>query len=396
MPRSETTGERANGQILLQAHRVRRTASRQDIASCGCGGQEYLYRPRELLVALEDLPPVEEEIVRWKPERRETIEELRVMRFMMPPQVDIPVLVSRLRAHLGGRMPRLGPNHVLTGEPIYHGGPAGFPRAAAAGPDFADGAGKETSVAVLDTGFSKGIHSWLDAHCRDTAADAEQLNVLPADGLLDDEAGHGTFIAGIVLGRAPDATVDIAKVLDSEGYGDEVQIARTILRFARDDVINLSLGGYSHGDVPPLALVEAVSHVAPGSVIVAAAGNNCSDRLMWPAALKRVIAVGALDGNGMRAPFSNYGWWVDACARGVDVLSTFVDFAETAAPSGGRAPQSFNGWATWSGTSFAAPKVAGEIAAVKAQEGLASARDAAAKLLASPNRLPDLGVVLNL
>ena len=127
--RSETTGERAKGHILLQAHRIRRMASRRDIAGCDCGGQGYLYRPQELLVALEDLPLVEEEIVRLKPERREAIEELRVIRFVMPPQVDIPALVSRLRAHLGGRMPRVGPNHVLTGEPVYHGGPAGFPRA---------------------------------------------------------------------------------------------------------------------------------------------------------------------------------------------------------------------------------------------------------------------------
>jgi subtilisin family serine protease len=114
--------------------------------------------------------------------------------------------------------------------------------------------------------------------------------------------------------------------------------------------------------------------------------------------LKSVIAVGALDKTGkQRAPFSNYGWWVDCCTPAVDVLSSFVAFDESAAPAlAGRTPQSFEGWATWSGTSFAAPKVAGEIVALKATKNLPTARAAADKLLAAPKWLPDLGVVLDL
>ena len=65
-------------------------------------------------------------------------------------------------------------------------------------------------------------------------------------------------------------------------------------------------------------------------------------------------------------------------------------------PRAGRTPQSFKGWATWSGTSFAAPKVAGEIAAIKTTKKLPSARAAAETLLARAKWLPDLGVVLNL
>ena len=160
-------------------------------------------------------------------------------------------------------MPRVGPNHVLAGEPIYQGGPAGTAVASRTGVEFKAGAGDRTRVAVLDTGFSKGIHKWLDARCGATPADAEELNVQPADGWLDDEAGHGTFIAGVVLQRAPSARVDIAKVLDSEGYGDELGVARAIVRSAKADVVNLSLGGYSHGDAPPLSLVQALRHVSP-------------------------------------------------------------------------------------------------------------------------------------
>jgi subtilisin family serine protease len=383
-------------QTTLQGRRMGRMAERKDIAVNRSTGQEYLYRPQELLVAAEDLPLVKDEIARAKPERREPIEHLGIVRFVLPPSIDIPALVTRLRA-AQGRVPRVGPNHVLAGEPYYQGGPAGLPKASRTTVEFRAGAGARTRVAVLDTGIAHGLHKWLDSRCGGAAADAEELNVLPADGWLDDEAGHGTFIAGVVLQRAPSATVDVAKVLDSEGYGDEIGVARAIVRFAKDDVINLSLGGYSHGDEPPLGLVQAVRRVNPDSAVVAAAGNNSSTRLMWPAALTRVIAVGALDRAAKaRAPFSNHGWWVDSSAPGVDVLSSFVEFQEAGPAQPGRTPQTFKRWATWSGTSFAAPKVAGEIAALKTTARLPSARAAAQQLLATPSWLPDLGVLLKL
>jgi subtilisin family serine protease len=380
----------------LLGRRMIRAGERKDIAVSRSAGQEYLYRPQELLVAADDLPLVREEIAKQQPERQEQLKQLRLVRFVFPPTVDIPGLVSRLRTTQGGRVPRVGPNHVLTGEPLYQGGPADSPKASRSSVEFAAGAGARTRVAVIDTGITHGLHKWLDTRCGGTATDAEELDVLPGDGWLDDEAGHGTFIAGVVLQRAPSANVDIAKVLDSEGYGDEVGVARAIIRFAKDDVLNLSLGGYSHDNVPPVALVEAVRHVGPNSVVVAAAGNNSSPRPMWPAALKRVIAVGALDRAGkLPASFSNRGWWVDCCTPAVDVLSSFLEFSESGGDAG-RTPQAFKGWATWSGTSFAAPKVAGEIVAVKTRDGLPSAAAAAQKLLAGPKWLPDLGVVLAL
>jgi subtilisin family serine protease len=389
--------EGARSHNALQGRRVTRIGERKDISVNRADGQEYLYRPGELLVAAEDVSLVRDEIARAKPERREQLDRLRTVRFVLPRSVDIPALVTRLRATQGPRIPRVGPNHVVCGEPYYQGGPAGFPLASRSSLAFEPGKGERTRVAVIDTGVSRRIHKWLDTRCKAAAADVEELNVQPADGWLDDEAGHGTFVSGIVLQRAPSTTVDIAKVLDSEGYGDEVGVAGAIVRFAKDDVLNLSLGGYSHGDVPPLGLVEALRRVAPGSVVVAAAGNNGSSRPMWPAALKRVIAVGALDRAGkQRAPFSNYGWWVDCCTKGVDVLSSFVAFTETGGGSPARAAQTFKGWATWSGTSFAAPKVAGEIAALKASKNLVSAQVAAQQLLAAPKWLPDLGVVLEL
>ena len=93
---------------------------------------------------------------------------------------------------------------------------------------------------------------------------------------------------------------------------------------------------------------------------VAAAGNQATCRPYFPAALPDVVGVGALAADG-KAWFTNFGGWVDACAPGVDVVSTFFnDFDES--PRRRSSPRQYRGWARWSGTSFSAPKVAAAIA----------------------------------
>jgi subtilisin family serine protease len=103
---------------------------------------------------------------------------------------------------------------------------------------------------------------------------------------------------------------------------------------------------------PYVALAFAVCILAA----VVAAGTFGSNRPFYPAALKNCIAVGALESDGeRRAEFSNHGWWVDACAVTQNVAGPFLT---DTMPDG----QTFDGFATWSGTSFAAPRVAGAIA----------------------------------
>jgi subtilisin family serine protease len=127
-------------------------------------------------------------------------------------------------------------------------------------------------------------------------------------------------------------------------------------------------------------------------VVVACAGNTASDRPFWPAALKQVIAVAALDGAD-RAWFSNYGWWVDACTQGVGLTSCFIQFDGPRPRVNGVDPDRFGGYATWSGTSFATPAVAGAIARMATAEGLpaSAAADRILDPMAAPT-LPDLGV----
>jgi subtilisin family serine protease len=119
-------------------------------------------------------------------------------------------------------------------------------------------------------------------------------------------------------------------------------------------------------------------------VVVAAAGNFSTDRPFYPAALAArppgpgapLLSVGALNPNGSVALFSNQGDWVHWWAPGAAVVSTFPPLSGSISPAirpphGGGAhrretldPDDFQGgFAIWSGTSFAAPVVAAEVAA---------------------------------
>jgi subtilisin family serine protease len=155
------------------------------------------------------------------------------------------------------------------------------------------------------------------------------------------------------------------------------------------DIVNLSFGGYTDDDdAPPLAV--AIERMLADTVIVASAGNSGSPRPSYPAALDGVVAVGAVGPSG-RAWFSNYGGWVDACAPGIDVVSTyFANHTETSPPE-----RVFDGWAAWSGTSFAAPKVVGALARDmylhRSTAGEAWRRLGHWTL----HREPDMGIVIN-
>ncbi len=188
-------------------------------------------------------------------------------------------------------------------------------------------------------------------------------------------SGHATFITGLILHQAPGATVEIRHALDDTGTARVWDVAKEIVAFGRAgvDVLNLSFACYTDDGQPPLALVNAVNRLDPDTVVVAAAGNlapelNGATPPAWPAAFDKVVAVGAVDHAGGRAPFSPLAPWIDVAALGVDVRSTFLDgrvrVGAGGAGSGSTgAIEEFHGYARWSGTSFAAALVSGTIAA---------------------------------
>ncbi|WP_424529990.1 S8 family peptidase [Sphaerisporangium viridialbum] len=284
-----------------------------------------------------------------------------------------------IAATLSGQGHEVSPNHVVTGQPLYFGGPTGAPLPATA-PVYEPGEPSRVTVGLLDTGVAP--HPWFRdaAWFRDLPGEVLDAD---GDGLLDGQAGHGTFIAGLVLRQAPGVRLRVARVLDSNGVGDEAGVLRALsaLRDTRLDVLVLSFGCFTYDDRPSPLMERALAGF-PDTVIVACAGNTASARPFWPAAMPRVIAVGALDSEeGERARFSAYGPWVDACARGEALTSSFVDF------------QHFHSYAVWSGTSFAAAVVAGAIAAAARHM---SPGEAANHVLdpGHGRRFPDLGVLV--
>ena len=158
------------------------------------------------------------------------------------------------------------------------------------------------------------------------------------------------------------------------------------------DLVVMSFGAYFLADHPGLFGARLTS-VLGNALGVAAAGNQQGCRPYFPAALPDVIAVGSCTSAG-RSWFSNFGPWVEACAPATDVCSTFFgDFTEVVDDRPGRR---FRDWARWSGTSFAAPKVAGAIAQ-EMYVSQVSAREAWRRLSSTDRlRIPDLGVVFNI
>ncbi len=226
----------------------------------------------------------------------------------------------------------------------------------------ATGAG--VRVAVLDTGIDRR-HPALKDHIKwrldlidgDWTPDDVGNGVDDdGDGFVDESVGHGTHVAGIIRLIAPDAEILAYRVLDSDGQGSVIAVAEAI-RHAVDqdaDVINVSFG--TDKDQKSRLLREALQYARDNNVaIVAAAGNDSDDKQRYPASDSRIISVAAYDPNAsLLAPFATHGKWIDVAAPGVDIVSSI--------PGGG--------YASWSGSSMAAPFVAGQLALlVEATDG---------------------------
>lgn len=186
-----------------------------------------------------------------------------------------------------------------------------------------------------------------------------------ANGYVNDDIGHGTFVAGVIaaaanntgmVGVARNVRVMAVKVLDCHGEGDSVATARGILYAAHNGarVINLSLGGLQDAQVVTDAINEAVRE---GVLVVAATGNGGTATVAFPARLPNVLAVGATSRSdpGQRAPFSNWGTGIGVVAVGQDIIGPIPPSrCNVFLPC-----LSAGAYASGDGTSFAAPQVSG-------------------------------------
>jgi subtilisin family serine protease len=363
---------------------------------------------------------------------RRAIERVRGERadFGVPPDPpDLDLLLTILRARFAHRYdrwtPTIGKNRrveLARGFPHLGGGLAGGSGAGDPEPidepaEFTSGSyqGEQQQpedggirVAVLDTRVA-ATHPFLVGRLI-AAPDATTPEESGTRRLV--MAGHATFVCGLVLLRAPRARLEVHRVLNAEAVGDTWEAARKIAQVADAgvQVINLSWGCYTDDGQAPLVLARAVDRLGSDAVIVVAAGNHgdivnrplrLPDDLhltpqapSWPAAFDSVVAVGATSRDGKLAPFSPKAPWVDLLAPGVDVESTYLkgEFGSVHAREQGDdfvpfvedLPKGFDGFARWSGTSFAAAHVSGQIAADIATSAGTTAVQRALERLSNP------------
>ena len=214
----------------------------------------------------------------------------------------------------------------------------------------------DVTVAVLDTGIDashvdlKGQlvpgKSYIEREYDDSDYEL---------GYIDDH-GHGTHVAGIARSVSWDSKLMPVKVLDARGGGTIADIISGI-RWAADneaDIINLSLGStLGLGDDFYQSAIDYADK--QGAVVVSSSGNTNGTKVGHPARYENVIAVGAINQDKQRwsegSDGSSYGTELDIMAPGKAIYSTV--------PSG---------YDEMTGTSMAAPHVAGVIALMLAEE----------------------------
>jgi subtilisin family serine protease len=237
-------------------------------------------------------------------------------------------------------------------------------------------AGVATGSPWPASGFAVGVvDSGVDASHPDlqNRTVGECSSALTGAGTLvpgcSDDHGHGTHVSGTIVatgnngvgivGVAPNARVFMCKALAADGNGWTTDVAACINEIVAKrttygiKVISLSLGGGASSTLE-LAVRHAQSN---GVLVVAAAGNDGTTIVRYPAGYDSVVSVAAIDRNDAKASFSNTNSKVEVAAPGVAIVSTVPE----AIVSGG--------YGVWSGTSMATPHVAAVAALISWKTG---------------------------
>lgn len=232
--------------------------------------------------------------------------------------------------------------------------------------------GVGVQVAILDTGVDKDHEDLQDNVVWGISVVGDKVSTKYRD--WRDKNGHGTHVAGTiaalnnnigVVGVGYNISIYAIKVLSDSGRGSWADLAEGIWWAIKgpdgmidsdgdgvvagdpdDDaaeVISMSLGGFTYSAEVEEAVKAAYSY---GIVLVAAAGNEGSNGVTYPAKFPEVIAVAAVDENDNVPPWSSRGSEVELAAPGVNILSTVPH----------------NKYDLYSGTSMATPHVSGTVA----------------------------------
>jgi subtilisin family serine protease len=233
--------------------------------------------------------------------------------------------------------------------------------------------GRRPVVALLDEGVEE--HRWLppshgdDPFVTSPWQPSEPL-ADPGDGAY---RGHGTFNAGIVRVTAPQARILSMRVMGDDGRVDESKLVEALTWLAGYaaqgnplDVVCLPFGRHSESDSDgegdeALETVRQALRGLKGVPVVASAGNDGTEKPVYPAAFANdadlsVVSVASSESATERAPYSNFGVWVRQWRGGTNMLSVMT-------MPRNREPDPKDGFAWWTGTSFAAVRYAGELAA---------------------------------
>ena len=213
-------------------------------------------------------------------------------------------------------------------------------------------------------------------------------SILPDNDPMD-RHGHGTHVAGI-SGATSNNGTGIAgvswnckimplragyKTASGSGVLESDDAAQAIVYAAQNGarVINLSWGSANKSNLIADAVQVATDH---GAIICAAAGNDNTTNRLYPAALENtaVLAIGATDSQDKKSSFSNFGNWIHVSAPGTTIYSTYLN----------------DDYKTMSGTSMAAPHVAGLAGLVISRFPDFSPAEVKARIMRSVDILPDL------
>ncbi|MEI8322575.1 MAG: S8 family serine peptidase [Actinomycetes bacterium] len=236
--------------------------------------------------------------------------------------------------------------------------------------------GAGVDIYIIDTGIRRSHSEFAPASTRVAAG-----YYSPGLSSTDDGCGHGTHVAGIAAG----ATFGVAKgariipVRVFPGGSLAICNAGTTISAvvagvnwvtsnhtgANTAVANMSLGATNGYSASLEAAVLALQ--ADGVSVVVAAGNDGAyignASYVTPACTDGTISVGATRRDNQEASFSNYGDCVNIMAPGYDIKSAWPAVpTDPTNPVSGTGVASDSAWALLSGTSMAAPFVAGAVA----------------------------------